>query len=206
MELVKYNNNSISSVTALSSLSSGSLNLITTNTISSGVASSSFTSNINSTYDTYLFKFINIHPATDGADLTFNGSTDGGSNYNTTKTTTTFYGYHNEGDSAAAVAYEPGHDMAQGTGYCQIGGDALGADNDQSCSGTMFIFSPSSTTFVKHFIVNMNTLTDANYSVNEYTVGYMNTTSAVNAVDFKMTTGNIDSGVIKMYGLSKSWV
>tara|TARA_R100000353_G_scaffold35470_1_gene28203 strand:+ start:441 stop:1055 length:615 start_codon:yes stop_codon:yes gene_type:complete len=204
MELVKYNNNSISSVTALSSLSSGSLNLITTNTISSGVASSSFTSNINSTYDTYLFKFINIHPATDGADLTFNGSTDGGSNYNTTKTTTTFYGYHNEGDSAAAVAYEPGHDMAQGTGYCQIGGDALGADNDQSCSGTMFIFSPSSTTFVKHFIVNMNTLTDANYSVNEYTVGYMNTTSAVNAVDFKMTTGNIDSGVIKMYGLSKS--
>ena len=204
MALVKYNNNSISSVTALDSLPAGGLNLLATNTITSGVASSSFTSNIDSTYNTYMFKFINIHPATDGADLTFNGSTDGGSNYNTTKTTTTFYGYHNEGDSAAALAYEALHDVAQSTGYCQIGGDAIGADNDQSCSGTMFIFSPSSTTFVKHFIVNMNTLTNADYSVNEYTAGYMNTTSAVNAVDFKMDTGNIDSGVIKMYGLRES--
>jgi hypothetical protein len=204
MALVKYNNNSISSVTALDSIASGSLVLLATNNITSGVASSSFTSNIDSTYNTYMFKFINIHPATDSADLTFNGSTDGGSNYNTTKTTTTFYGYHNEGDSAAALSYEAEHDIAQGTGYCQIGGDALGADNDQSCSGTMFIFSPSSTTFVKHFIVNMNTLTGADYSVNEYTAGYMNTTSAVDAVDFKMSTGNIDSGVIKMYGLRES--
>ena len=204
MVLVKYNNNSISSVTSLDSVPSGSLVLLATNTITSGVSSSSFTSNIDSTYNTYMFKFINIHPATDGADLTFNGSTDGGSNYNTTKTTTTFYGYHNEGDSAAALGYEALHDVAQSTGYCQIGGDALGADNDQSCSGTMFIFSPSSTTFVKHFIVNMNTLTNADYSVNEYTAGYMNTTSAINAVDFKMDSGNIDSGVIKMYGLRES--
>ena len=204
MELVKYNNNSISSVTALASIASGDLNLITTNTISSGVSSSSFTSNIDSTYDTYLFKFINIHPATDSADFTFNGSTDGGSSYNTTKTTTSFYAYHNESGSTSSLTYEATHDVAQSTGYCQIGGDALGADNDQSCSGTMFIFSPSSTTFVKHFIVTMNTLTEADYSVNQYTAGYMNTTSAVDAVDFKMTTGNIDSGVIKMYGLSKS--
>jgi hypothetical protein len=204
MALVKYNNNSISAVTALDSVPSGDIVLLATNTITSGVSSSSFTSNIDSTYNTYMFKFINIHPATDGADLTFNGSTDGGSNYNTTKTTTTFYGYHNEGDSAAALGYEALHDVAQSTGYCQIGGDALGADNDQSCSGTMFIFSPSSTTFVKHFIVNMNTLTNADYSVNEYTAGYMNTTSAINAVDFKMDSGNIDSGVIKMYGLRES--
>jgi hypothetical protein len=204
MALVKYNNNSISAVTALDSVPSGDMVLLATNTITSGVSSSSFTSNIDSTYNTYMFKFINIHPATDGADLTFNGSTDGGSNYNTTKTTTTFYGYHNEGDSAAALGYEALHDVAQSTGYCQIGGDALGADNDQSCSGTMFIFSPSSTTFVKHFIVNMNTLTNADYSVNEYTAGYMNTTSAINAVDFKMDSGNIDSGVIKMYGLRES--
>jgi hypothetical protein len=204
MALVKYNNNSISAVTALDSVPSGDMVLLATNTITSGVSSSSFTSNIDSTYNTYMFKFINIHPATDGADLTFNGSTDGGSNYNTTKTTTTFYGYHNEGDSAAALGYEALHDVAQSTGYCQIGGDAIGADNDQSCSGTMFIFSPSSTTFVKHFIVNMNTLTNADYSVNEYTAGYMNTTSAINAVDFKMDSGNIDSGVIKMYGLRES--
>ncbi|AGE60301.1 hypothetical protein [Pelagibacter phage HTVC010P] len=208
MALVKYNNNSISAVTSAASIPSGALVPIKTLTASSS-ATLSFVDGsggvvLDSTYPIYVFKFINIHPATDGADLTFNGSTDGGSNYNTTKTTTTFYGYHNEGDSAAALSYEPGHDIAQGTGYCQIGGDALGADNDQSCSGTMFIFSPSSTTFVKHFIVNMNTLTDANYSVNEYTAGYMNTTSAVDAVDFKMTSGNIDAGKIKLYGIKDS--
>ena len=87
MELVKYNNNSISSVTALASIASGDLNLIATNTITSGVSSSSFTSNIDSTYDTYIFKFISMHPASDSVSFTFNGSTDGGSNYNVTKTT-----------------------------------------------------------------------------------------------------------------------
>ena len=80
MALVKYNNNSISSVTALDSIASGSLVLLATNTITSGVSSSSFTSNIDSTYDTYLFKFISMHPASDGVSLTFNGSSDGGSN------------------------------------------------------------------------------------------------------------------------------
>jgi len=157
---------------------------------------------LDNTYRTYIFKFINIHAGTHAADFTFNGSTDGGSNYNTTKTTTTFYGVHNESDSATGLAYETGHDMAQGTGYCQIGGDAMGTDNDQSCSGTMFLFNPSSTTFVKHFMVTMNTLTEADYGVNEYTGGYCNTTSAVDAVQFKMHSGNIDSGKIKLYGIA----
>ena len=158
----------------------------------------------DSTYKIYVIKFINIHPSTDSADFRFNGSTDGGSSYNTTKTTTSFYNYHNEGDSDYGLAYEPGHDIAQGTGYCQIGGDALGADNDQCCSGTMIIYSPSSTTFVKNFLVFMNTLTEADYNVNQYTSGYMNTTNAVNAISFDMSTGNIDSGTFKLYGIKDS--
>ena len=206
--LVKHNNNSISAITTAGNLAQGKMTLIKEQTASSS-SSISFVNGsggvvLDSTYPIYVFKFINIHPATDSADFTFNGSTDGGSNYNTTKTTSSFYGYHNEGDSSAALSYESGHDMAQGTGYCQIGGDALGADNDQSCSGIMFLFNPSSTTFVKHFVVNMNTLTEADYSVNQYTGGYMNTTSAVNSVDFKMTSGNIDSGTIKLYGIKGS--
>ena len=159
---------------------------------------------LDSTYPIYKFEFINIHAGTHAADFKFNGSTNGGSNYNVTKTTTSFYSYHNEGDSAAALAYETSHDIAQGTGYCQIGGDAMGTDNDQSCSGTMFLFNPSSTTFVKHFMVTMNTLTEADYSVNQYTAGYMNITSAVNAVDFEMSSGNIDAGQIKLYGIKDS--
>jgi hypothetical protein len=195
------NDASVASVTALAQVSAGDgITLISSQTASAS-ASLSFTG-IDSTYRTYLFKFINIHAGTDSADFTFNGSTDGGSNYNVTKTTTAFYGYHNEAGSATGLDYVDSHDIAQGTGFCQIGGDAMGIDNDQSCSGTMFLFNPSSTTFVKHFIVTMNTLTEADYNVNEYTAGYCNTTSAVNAVRFQMSSGNIDDGTILMYGIA----
>ena len=203
MALVKYNNNSLSSVTAVAGLSSGAMNLITTNTISSGVSSSSFTSNIDSTYDTYMFKFINMHPASDGVQFQFNGSIDGGSNYNVTKTTTIFFGYQDEDSSPAALSYVTGYDLAQSTSD-QLIMENLGNDNDQSGSGTLFLFSPSSTTFVKHFLVVTNGYASYNYSQNYYTAGYFNTTSAINAMTFKMSSGNIDSGVIKMYGLSKS--
>jgi hypothetical protein len=195
------NDASVASVTGLAQVSAGDgITLISSQTASSS-ASISFTG-IDSTYRTYLFKFINIHPSVDEADFLFNGSTDGGSSYNVTKTTTTFYAYHTESDSTTGFTYEAGHDIAQGTGYCQIGGDAIGSDNDQSCSGYLHLFNPSSTTFVKHFIVNTNTVTYSDYSVNQYTAGYMNTVSAVNAISFQMDTGNIDAGTILMYGIA----
>ena len=202
MALVKYNNNSISSVTALDSIASGDINLITTNTISSGVSSSSFTSNIDSTYDTYLFKFINIHPATDNVNLTVNFR-DGGSDFDATKTTSYFHAYHDEADSGTSVGENTSNDIAQGTGYQMIG-HIPGNDNDQSVSGTLYLFSPASTTFAKHFISNFNSYTYHNYSLNTYVGGYCNVTAAIDGVDFKFSSGNIDSGVIKMYGLSKS--
>jgi hypothetical protein len=203
MELVKYNNNSISSVTALGSLSSGSLNLITTNTITSGVSSSSFTSNIDSTYDTYIFKFINIHSANDDAKLLVNFSSDTGSNYNVTKTTTFFNAQHKEDDSSTSLGYRTGGDLAQSTAAFNIS-EGAGNDNDQSSSGELLLFSPSSTTFVKHFLGRSNTIIAADGSIDNYFAGYCNTTSVVDAVQFSMDSGNIDSGVIKMYGLSKS--
>ena len=202
MALVKYNNRSILNVTALDSIASGDMNLITTNTISSGVSSSDFTSSIDSTYDTYLFKYINIHPATDGATLLVNFR-DGGSNFDATKTTTYFYAYHAEDASEAALSYKPGRDLAQSTGDQKLD-DSVGNANDESISGELFLFSPSNTTFVKHFMVTNNSHMSWNATGNNYIAGYCNTTSAIDGVTFKFSSGNIDSGVIKMYGLSKS--
>ena len=203
MELVKYNNNSISSVTALASLSAGGLNLLATNTISSGVSSSSFTSNIDSTYDTYLFKFINIHPSENGRHLRFQGSSNGGSSFGVTITSTSFGAYHNESGSDTDFSYRTGRDLAQSTSYQNLVSDT-GNGNDESNSGTLLLFSHSSTVFVKHFMYVGNSYHQSDYSNEEFVAGYFNTTSAINAVDFKFSSGNIDSGVIKMYGLSKS--
>ena len=202
MALVKYNNNSISSVTALDSIASGDLNLITTNTISSGVSESSFTSNIDSTYDTYLFKFINIHPANDGENFTV-GFRDGSTDYDATKTTTVFRAYHTENGSGAALGYRTSEDIAQGTGF-QIINFEVDNDADSSCCGQLFLFSPSSTTFAKHFISRGQTVQTASTSREDYVAGYCNTTTAIDGVQFKFSSGDIDSGVIKMYGLSKS--
>jgi len=202
MALVKYNNNSISAVTALDSIASGSLVLLATNNITSGVASSSFTSNIDSTYNTYMFKFINIHPSNNNVNLLFNMSTDGGSNYNVTKTTTFFRTTHTEDDATTNFSYVASYDLAQGTGGQRIGFD-IGNAGDASCSGELYLFSPSNTTFVKHFIANTNRMTASN-SAETFVGGYGNTTSAVDAVDFAISSGTIDSGVIKMYGLKES--
>ena len=202
MALVKYNNNSISAVTALDSLPSGDMVLLATNTITSGVSSSSFTSNIDSTYNTYVFKFINIHPATNAAVLQVNFR-DGSSAFDATKTTTHFFALHYESDSSTAFNYDTGQDIAQGTGYQPIT-NAVGNGNDESASGELYLFSPSNTTFVKHFIARSLIYHEGDSAIDSYTAGYCNVTAAIDGVDFKFSSGNIDSGVIKMYGLRES--
>jgi len=204
MALVKYNNRSILNVTALDSIASGGLNLLATNTITSGVSSSSFTSSIDSTYDTYIFKIINCHPATNEVDFTVNFR-DGSTAFDATKTSTSFFAYNNENDSGANIFYDTSDDLAQGTGYQKLNSSSIiGNENDESISGELFLFSPSSTTFVKHFIARTNCYHAGNISVDSFTAGYCNVTAAIDGVDFKFDSGNIDSGVIKMYGLSKS--
>jgi hypothetical protein len=195
------NNNSLANITALpSSISGGAMTLISEQTASSS-ATISFTSGIDSTYDSYVFKFINIHPATDNVRFQYNGSTDGGSNYNVTKTSTAFYAYHNESDSDTTLAYSAGGDLAQGTGFQDIV-LSMGNGADENASGEIILYNPSSTTFVKHWISRTASYSYQDYAYDWYTAGYMNTTSAVNAIQFKMTSGNIDSGVIKLYGIS----
>jgi len=178
-----------------------SLKFISKATASSS-ASISFTSGIDSTYKEYVFYLVNIHPQTDAVNTTFQASTDGGLNYNTTITSTFFRAAHDEADSVvSSVVYGTPQDQAQGTGF-QILNYQTGNDNDQSATGILHLFNPSSTTFVKHFIYNGQ---DAGYSdiTNQrFVAGYFNTTSAIDAVQFKMDSGNIDSGEILLFGVN----
>jgi len=198
MALIKHNNNSISNVTSFAQIPAGTPTLISTQTASAS-ASISFTG-IDSTYDVYQFEFINIHPATDNVNFTFNLSTDAGSNYNVTKTTTYFNSYHTEADNDAGLQYQSANDLAQGTGFQEIQKEQ-GNDNDQSISGTLQFFNPSSTTFVKHFLIRVNGMQHNDYAQDTFVAGYGNTTSAIDAIRFQMSSGNIDDGIIKMYGI-----
>jgi hypothetical protein len=194
------NNNSLANITALpSSISGGGMTLISEQT-ASGSATISFTSGIDDTYDSYVFKFYNIHPST-AAQLKCNFSVDGGSNYNVTKTTTSFVAQHLENGLYPTLTYQAVRDLAQSTSDMWIS-STLKADNDGNFSGSMTLFNPSSTTFVKHFISRGNSMNTDPGSVDDYFAGYGNTTSAINAVIFRMSSGNIDSGTIKMYGVS----
>jgi hypothetical protein len=178
----------------------GSLNFISKQTASSS-ASISFTSGIDSTYKEYLFYFVNIHPATDSADFFFNLSTDSGSTYNVTKTSTFFGAYNDESGTSNTLGYFSAEDLAQSTSDQKLFND-LGNGNDETLSGSLHLFNPSSTTFVKHFISNIHGYNGGNFAINSFIAGYGNTTSSIDAVKFVMSSGNIDSGDILLYGIA----
>tara|TARA_A100001391_G_scaffold121605_2_gene82914 strand:+ start:532 stop:1152 length:621 start_codon:yes stop_codon:yes gene_type:complete len=206
MSIVTYNNRSIANISAVPGAAKSLTHIKTLTASSSSTLSFVDGSDdvvLDSTYPIYLFKFINIHTSADAA-FSFNLSADTGSNYNVTKTTTFFRARHREDGSNGALTYDPGgDDIAQGTGFQNIA-TVMGTDNDQSASGTLMLFNPSSTTFVKHFLATTNTYRSSDYSAEEFTGGYGNTTSAVDAVQFKMNSGNIDAGTIKLYGIKDS--
>ena len=206
MALVKYNNNSISAVTSAASMPSGAMTLIKTLTASSS-ATLSFVDGssdvvLDSTYPIYMFKFINIHAGTDDTGLTV-GFRDGSTDYDAIKTTTFFRATHGEDGSSGALAYVTGADLAQSTAFQRLDND-FGADNDQSMSGEMFLYNPSSTTFVKHFMSRTSTSRPADRANDILMAGYCNVTVAIDAVQFKMNSGNIDAGTIKLYGIKDS--
>jgi hypothetical protein len=201
MPLKFANNQSLTATTSLpSAVPTDNLILISTQTASNS-ANISFTG-INGTYDMYEFKFIDIHPRTNSANLTLNFSTDSGSNYNVTKTTTWFRAGHSEAD-ADAFGYSTFFDLAQSTAD-QVFIYQIGSGSDENACGSLQLFNPSSTTYVKHFISRCQSYLQPNsYSLDCFVAGYANTTSAINAIQFKMDSGNFD-GIIKMYGVKKS--
>ena len=206
MSIVKLNNKAVSNATAFGSISSlGSMTFIKKLTASSS-GTLSFVDGtsgvvLDDTYKEYVFTFNNMHPATDGADFTFQVDTGTNTNYNQTMTTTVFRAYHAEDNSEAVLDYDSGRDQAQGTSF-QILAHEVGNDNDQCCVGTLHLYNPSSTTFVKHFISTMNESTNGNLSINKFNAGYINTTTPLTRVQFKMSSGNIDAGDICLYGIA----
>ena len=219
-KLIKYNDRSIRNLTttpAAAGGDTGALVHIKTLTASSS-ATLSFVHGadnvvLDSTYPIYKFEFINIHPATDATKFEFNGSDDDSSHsYDVVKTSTSFSTYHHESAPGgphgnAVLAYNSGHDLAQGTGFQYVTGPGdSGADADQSQNGTLFLYNPSSTTFVKHFMVNMQSSgagagNSAGASDQTLTAGYFNTTADITAIQFRQSSGNLDSGKIKLYGI-----
>ena len=157
---------------------------------------------LDGTYKEYLFTFNNLHPSENAhANFTMNFSIDAGSNYNVQKTTTLFRTYNQENNGSRALLYQNEFDLANGTGFKMLYAYGAGDDADLCWGGTMFLYNPSSTTFVKHFISNISG-TDGNYEHQHHAAGYGNTTSAVDAVQFKMSAGTIDAGDICLYGIA----
>lgn len=173
--------------------------LIQSQTASSS-SSISFTSGLDATYDKYMFVFVNVHAASNGERLQFQVSTDGGSSYGVTITSTYFDAYHKEDDSAAALVYQPANDLANSTSYQDLN-RGMGTNNDDSHSGILHLFAPSNTTYVKQFYGTCNHVEHGATSMNGFVAGYVNSTSAVNAINFKCSSGNIDAGIFKLYGV-----
>ena len=173
--------------------------LISTFTSDGSDDTATFASGIDSTYKEYMFVFNNIHPETDAKRLGFQCSTDGGSSYGVTTTTTHFIGYHREDDSSSELSYKSANDLAQSTDFIQF--EKCGNDNDQCLSGILKLYNPSSTTYVKHFTSTASNYFASNGNNQMDVAGYFNTTSAIDAIDFKMSSGNIDAGTIQMFGV-----
>ena len=201
MALVKYNNNSISAITTAGQLTIGSQVLISEQTASSS-STVDFTSGIDSTYPIYKFIFINCHPNGDAKQFQFQVDTGTNTNYNQTITSTSFNAYHNEADTSTTLAYN-NLDHAQGTGFQHLS-VSTGNDNDQSVSGELFLFAPSDTTFVKHFLARSSTYTANNHIYDLHVAGYFHSTTALTRVRFQYTSDTLDSGIIKMYGIKDS--
>ncbi len=214
MALVKYNNNSISAITAAAGISSGAMTLIKEQTASSS-ATISFvhgTSDVvlDSTYPIYLFKFYNVHPQTDDKDFTFQGSINAGSSYGVTITSTYFASGGAESGTDGWLNYSgsigsgyPDWHLEQETSFQTIA-DRIGSNNDQCASGELWLFGLSSTTYVKHFMSRACCYYSYDYAFNTYAAGYFNDANDVDAIQFKMNSGNIDSGSIKLFGIKDS--
>ena len=211
MALVKYNNNSISNVTALASLPSGAMTHIKTITASSdstiSLVNGSSDVVLDSTYPIYLFKCINIHPSSSD-EFAFNGSDDTSSHsYNITKTTTHYYAIHAENGTQGNLSYNSSEDLAQSTGFQNLtSASQIGTDNDCVTNGELYLFNPSSTTFVKHFMARFPYMDSRSpqYVYDCFTYGFFNTTSAITAIRFQLGSGNIDAGTFKLYGIKDS--
>ena len=185
------------------SVASGSMTLIKTLTASSS-GTLPFVDGANgvvldNTYESYVFKFINIHLASN-TPFSFQGNAAGASGYNEYITSTSFFSRHNEDDSSTGLSYSGANDQAEGTAFQRLATDQ-GTGNDENMGGFLHLFNPASTTFVKHFISETQAAQASDYSMQRFVTGYFNTTAAIDEIQFKAESGNIDAGDICLYGI-----
>ena len=154
---------------------------------------------LDTTYKEYLFLFHNIHPSNDAALFSV-GFRDGGSDYDAPKTSSYWYASHKEDDSQTVLAYETSYDQAQSTSFHSLAN--VGNENDENLSGYIQLFNPGSTRFVKHFISRFITEGASEQMADAFVAGYCNTTTAIDAVQFKFGAGTIDAGTITLYGIN----
>jgi len=193
------NNSSLNNITDLSL--GGSLILLSEQT-AAGDSSIEFTTGIDSTYDEYWFILNNIHPSSEGTNyVSFQASTNGGSSYGVTITSSYFVAYHSENDAYTSLSYQTGSDLAQSTSEHTFNIYGTGTDNDQSCCGILKLYNPSSTTYVKHFTFNALGYDQDDFAVHGLGAGYFNTTSAINGFRFSQRFNNMDAGTIQMFGV-----
>lgn len=172
--------------------------------ISSATASSSatldFTSGITSAYSMIIFVLTDIVPATNAANLQMRFSINGGSSYITSGN----YGYASlgvAGGSASTVYVQ-----ANGASFIQLTGN-INTGTPGSCfSGVVDLINPASSTTFKS--VNIKT-SNSNGGGDQVTslMGsglYDGVTTAVNAIRFLASSGNITSGTIYMYGVKNT--
>tara|TARA_R110002126_G_scaffold25284_9_gene86793 strand:- start:498 stop:1034 length:537 start_codon:yes stop_codon:yes gene_type:complete len=176
------------------------LTLISTHTASAS-ATLDITSGITSTYDSYEFHCVNMHPAAQPSNFSFQVNAAGASGFNETITSTSWRAILREDNTDATLSYQTARDQAQGTAY-QVMTAGQGTDADQSASGILTLYAPSSTTYVKHFTARTQFSHQSDYSIQSFTAGYVNVTAAIDEISFKFDTGNIDAGTIKMFGVS----
>jgi len=203
MSIVTLNNRAVRSVSAFGSLDTGSMVFIKKLTASSS-STLSFVDGASSvvldnTYKEYMFTFNNVHPADNSVDFLVNFR-DGGTDYDATKTTAFFNVENSEAGSSDGLRYRTAQDLVQSTAFQPLT-ELTGNRGDESVSGTLHLFNPSSTTFVKHFIARTNNYVSNNYSEDSFISGYCNTTTAIDGVQFKFASGNIDAGDICLYGI-----
>ena len=205
MSIVTLNDRAVRSVSSFGSLNTGNMIFIKKLTASSSntldFLNGSSDVVFDSTYKEYVFTFKDIHPSNDGVFLTFQADTGTNTNYNQTITSSYFTAYHFEDGSSTGLSYITSGDQAQGTSFQRVS-QQIGNDNDQAVSGTLQIFNPADTTFVKHFIGNCASIANDDGPTNTFSAGYFNTTTALTRVQFKMSSGNIDAGDICLYGIN----
>ena len=204
MALIKLNNRGVRNVSAFGSVAPGSMVFIKKLTASSS-ATLSFVDGASSvvlddTYKEYMFTFNNIHPETDNTHFQFQADTGTNTNYNQTMTTTWFYALNQESGATPELTYATGTDQAQGTGFQTLAGN-VGNANDESCSGYLHLFNPSSSVFVKHYLSRVSCYQKDNFSMDDFSAGYFNTATALTRVQFKMSADAIDAGDICLYGI-----